>query len=263
MAPALWLLCRFIFSDTGGANGERLKSLIQVELDNQQRFLEMSGGKVNSGRKFKAQLALEICFVCLDTLLDAVCLFNLLVTEQYVLMALQAVVLVVSLIQQLRLGILDVLAAFIESFRVGFQTDKVIQTLQSEKLVEAFLFVLIQGVALSSSLDDFSAFQLSVSMCVSMLGITKAIYKEVHLDLASRASLHAPSLPATIVGKLLRRPSSSACKEKLDAPLQDPLPGPELLPPRLLPPPPGLRSPSPGPPQLPIQVEARNIRDTE
>ncbi|CAK9105007.1 Eukaryotic translation initiation factor 4E type 2 [Durusdinium trenchii] len=184
LAPCCFA-CLAILFDKKKVDRLELKKKIRVEKENLGRFLELAKGKVFSGQRFKVLLSLELGHFLLDVCLDVMTLLNLAFSQQWTLMSLQFLVLLLSFIQQMRLGFRAIVDGIRQSFDVGYQTDIVLQVLQSEKLVEAFLSVPIQAAALASSVNNLSAIQLTISMFVSILGISKALYKQIHLDLIS------------------------------------------------------------------------------
>ena len=152
---------------------DRLRSQIQAE---RQKMTSAASG--SAGCMSKAWIILDIGFLALDVLLDVSCLSTLVQSKQYVPAACQATVLLLSLAQQLRFGVCAVGSAIRESLRVGYQTDILLRITQSEKLTESFLSLLIQGAAITT-LSNAAATQFNISMFISMLGIVKAIYKQV------------------------------------------------------------------------------------
>ncbi|CAE7222686.1 EIF4E2 [Symbiodinium natans] len=183
IAPPLWFLLYLCLQMTD-LDADLLRSAIHAEKQKMLRAMQTSGAPRIPSWTGRAWLTWEVAFYLLDIMLDVSCLSTLVQTKQYLLAGCQACVLLWSLVQQLRFGVCAIAAAIRESFQVGYQTDVLLRVLQSEKLSESFLSLLIQGTAITS-LRNAAATQFNLSMLISILGIVRAIYKQVHLELGS------------------------------------------------------------------------------
>ena len=185
LAPPFWFLTsRFL--ECSRPSGPQMRAKLKEEKANLARLFQMCDGVLRSGWKFRARFCCELAFFLADIVLDIVCFVNLMRTSQGFLFMLQLVVFAVSFVQQLMLGLPGILTAVIDSFKGGYMTAALIRSLQAEKLQESFLSLLIQSAALTNfvRMDGWALTQLNVSMVFSLLGITNALYKEVHLDIA-------------------------------------------------------------------------------
>ena len=183
-APTVWLILRLTQI---GSRKIELMTEIDAEKRRMLNLLEATHGVLESGMKFQATLAAELVFFLLDMALDVLCLHNLEQTQQYDLAGLQGLVLVASLAKQTRLGLLKFGSAVKESFKKGYQTDLVVFILQEEKLLEAFLSVVLQSFALVNLLrfQEAVAWQFTFSILSGVFGICKATYRYVQLDLVN------------------------------------------------------------------------------
>ena len=96
---------------------------------------------------FRVKLAAHSLFFSMDIFLDVYYVYGLVTTQQWVLAALQLAVLASSQVQQLSFG--KVVEAIRESFRVGYTADVLLRVMQTEKLQEGFLSLLIQAAGLA------------------------------------------------------------------------------------------------------------------
>ena len=188
-AAPLGLICVQSLWDWTKPNGEAKHSArrqIQQEQTEIARLISMQGGRVNSGPKFRALLALDLMFWLTDMLMDVACVYSLALSHQIPLAVAQSLVLVVSFTQQLLAGCGATVTAIKESFLLGYRSDKLLQMLQTEKLSEGFWSLLIQSWALCQIVPFHTglALQLNFSMLLSAVGIVKALYVQVHRDLS-------------------------------------------------------------------------------
>ena len=155
----------------------------QAEAEEAALRSALSSGAMPSSCLSKAKLVAEIVLVVLDMSLDALNIYTLARTEQYFLAILLGAVVLAALAQQLRAGAGTLVIAVTESFHNGHRANILLQALQAEKMQESFWSVFIQAVALPNllNLDVGTALQLSASILSSMLGISGALYAQVHL----------------------------------------------------------------------------------
>ena len=156
----------------------------QAEVEEAELRSGLSSSAMQSSCLSKAKLAAEIVLVVLDMSLDALSIYTLARTQQYFLAILLGAVVLAALAQQLRAGPGALVTAVTESFHSGHRANILLQALQAEKMQESFWSVFIQAAALPNllNLDVGTALQLGASILSSMLGISGALYAQVHLS---------------------------------------------------------------------------------
>ncbi|CAE7515530.1 EIF4E2 [Symbiodinium sp. CCMP2592] len=197
IAPPVWL-CLYLLFVVLKPDEDELKAQVQAEIQRVSRCMQTSGDGCTPKCSSRACILFEIAYLLIDMMLDASCLATLIQSNQYILACCQAAVLSLSLLQQLRVGIVAVASSVRESLRLGYCTDVLLRIVQSERLMESFMSMLIQGTALTS-LSSGAATQFNISIFMSLYGIVRAVYREVHLDL----------------GGLDRETGSSCCRDCL------------------------------------------------
>ena len=181
IAPPVWL-CLYLLFVVLKPDEDQLKAQVQAEIQRRVRCMESSGDASTPKCASRAGILFEVAFLGIDMMLDASCVATLVQSNQYILACCQAAVLFLSVLQQLGVGIVTVASSVRESLRLGYCTDALLRIVQSERLMESFLSMLIQGTALTS-LSSGAATQFNISICMSLYGIIRAVYREVHLDL--------------------------------------------------------------------------------
>ena len=181
IAPPLWL-CLYLLFTVLKPDQDQLKAQVQSEIQRMLRRMETSEDAGTPRCASRACILFEVAYLVIDMVLDASCLATLIQSSQYILACCQAAVLLLSLLQQLGVGIVAVASSVRESLRLGYCTDVLLRIVQSERLMESFMSMLIQGTALTS-LSSGAATQFSISIFMSLYGIIRAVYREVHLDL--------------------------------------------------------------------------------
>ena len=133
----------------------------------------------------RIKLDVEFAMLLADFLLDLNCLYQYAVSgKHWGFAALQATIVVITLVAELRNGPAKLFTSFLESHALGFPTDTYLRIVKSEKSIEAPLSLLLQYVAAFHFSDSPEAFlSTCVSMVFSVLAVTKAAYIQLHLGL--------------------------------------------------------------------------------
>ena len=147
----------------------------QLEQDMQQR---------NATWTERARAFFRLLMFCGDLASDGLCLVFSIVTKQYAFAVCQGILIFLTVISELlKGGPREFLEAFRDFSKTGTPTDKYLSILQAEQGLEAPLSFLLQYYSVFFTANEGAFLTLCVSICMSIYGISKGVYENLHLNL--------------------------------------------------------------------------------
>ena len=234
---------------------------------------EMFQRKATLMERTRAYLALAMFFF--DMASDGSCLAQFLLTGQPGFAAVQAaIVLIAAATEFWRGSPRELLEAFKDFRKTGIPSDRFLTIIQAEQGLEAPLSFLLQYYsAFFTSGSEFAFLNLCFSIAMSLYGISKGVYDNIHLDMEAvfdaaellDSASEPPTPHAQPPPQIVGLPPGIAQPHQTSVTPLPPPPGMGAAP---LPPPPGM-SPimalavaQPPPPVGPIQLGGP-VKDTE
>ncbi|CAE7560972.1 unnamed protein product [Symbiodinium sp. CCMP2456] len=206
---------------------------------------QIAQGGHQAGLKEKVTIYMDLFFFLVDYASDWNCLLQFVLEQQFGLAGAQAAIIVAPTVLDFyrgRIQVVEVVGGFLRSRRKGFPTNSYIQSLRSEKGVEAPLSLFLQYYALPRATSLAGFWSVCLSMPLSMYSISKHVYTTFELSLIDSW---------TPAGEVQRQDAAPIGNASADTDISMP----QRPPPDLMSVAPPAKAPLPGPAVLPSAFE--------